>query len=131
MEKVLDTESMELIVYPKKKIIHHRIKDYIYGETFKTLFSKGVEEFEKYGCTKWLSDDRGSAALRREDVEWAQTNWEDKILDKGWKYWAVVMPEKFMGQMTMKPIIERNEKMGLAVEVFNDPFDAMDWLERQ
>lgn len=72
-----------------------------------------------------------NSALRPQDVEWGQHNWENRILSKGWKYWAVVMPEKVIGQMNMRGIIERYAGMGVTVKIFSDPDEAMTWLSNQ
>lgn len=58
MEKVLDNEFATLYAYPEKKIVHHVIKKFIFGEAFQKLMTTGADIFIKYRCTKWLSDDR-------------------------------------------------------------------------
>ena len=116
---------------PIKKIVHHQIKKFIYGEPLKTLMTRGADVFIEHGCTKWLSDNRNNSALRKEDVEWGQQNWEGRILKKGWKFWALVMPEKVVGQMNMQKIVDRYADIGVTVEIFSDPDKAMSWLEKQ
>jgi hypothetical protein len=128
MEKVLDNEFATLYVYPEKKVVHHVIKKFIFGDAFRTLMTRGADVFEEYNCSKWLSDDRKNSALKQEDVEWGQINWENRILAKGWKYWALVMPEKAIGQMNMRRLVDRYAGMGVTVSVFSDPDKAMAWL---
>ncbi len=131
MEKILDNEFAKLIVHPGKKIVHHQLKRYIFGDAFKEVMTKGGDAFIKYECTKWLSDDRENAALRQEDIQWSQKHWEKRIFDAGWKHWAVIMPKKTVGQISMKGIIDRNKDMGVTVETFPNPTQAMEWLEKQ
>lgn len=133
MEKtiVLDTEKYTLICYPKEGIIHHIIKQFIYGEDFRTLMTKGADVFIQYNCNKWLSDDRKSPALSKEDIEWGQLYWEKRILEKGWKYWAIVMPNSAAGKLTMKPIIERYASMGVNVNIVETPEEGLEWLKQQ
>ncbi|MCB0194175.1 MAG: hypothetical protein KDJ65_19645 [Anaerolineae bacterium] len=131
MNIVMDTPQVTLRVYPEKKMVYHEMHKFAFGESFQDLLIKGAEAFEKYGCTKWLSDDRGNSATRPEDVEWAQAVWEPRILRAGWKYWAIVMPEKVIGQMSMKRLAARYNQMGVTVEAFSDPQKAMAWIERQ
>ncbi len=131
MKKILDNEFATLIVYPGKKIVHHKYKKFIFGDAFREVMTTGADAFIKYECIKWLSDDRENAALRQEDIKWGQKNWEKRILDVGWKYWALVMPKKTVGQITMKEIIDRNKELGVTVEIFNNPTQAMEWLEKQ
>ena len=131
MEKILENEYATLVVYPEKKIVHHTIHKFIFGEPFRNLMTKGADVYIEQGCTKWLSDDRKNSALSEEDIQWGQENWENRILDAGWKYWALVMPEKVIGQMNMKRIADRYDGMGVTVQVFSDPDEAMSWLEAQ
>ncbi|MCB0210515.1 MAG: hypothetical protein KDJ52_14350 [Anaerolineae bacterium] len=131
MNTVVNTPEFTLHVYPEKKLVHHEMHRFVFGEPFHDLLMKGAETFEKHGCTKWLSDDRGNSATRPEDVEWAQAVWEPRVLKAGWKYWAIVLPEKVIGQMSMKRLASRYAQKGLTVEVFSDPQKAMAWIERQ
>ena len=47
----------------------------------------------------------------------------------GWKYWAVIMPRMVFGKMNMRGWIESFSKQGVTVRVFDDPEEAMQWLE--
>ncbi len=131
MKKILENEYATLYVHPEKKIVHHVIHKFIHGEAFRELMTKGADAFIECKCSKWLSDDRENSALPQKDIEWGQLNWENRILEKGWKFWALIMPEKAIGQMNMKRIKDRYESLGVTVEVFGDPVTAMNWLERQ
>ena len=131
MKKIVDNEFATLIVYPGRKIVHHRFKKFIFGEAFQDIMTKGADLFIQYNCTKWLSDDRENTAFRQEDIKWSQKFWEKRILEAGWKHWALVMPKKAVGQIAMKEIIDRNKGMGVTVEIFNNPTQAMEWLEKQ
>jgi len=131
MEILIDNEFAILKVYPEKKIVHHEIKQFIYGEHFYELMTRGADAFIEHECTKWLSDDRKNEALRQEDIEWGQKNWEGRILEKGWKHWALVMPTKVIGQINMRGIVDRYKGMGVTVQIFDDPDKAMEWLDSQ
>ncbi|MBN2342348.1 MAG: hypothetical protein JXX29_23160 [Deltaproteobacteria bacterium] len=131
MEVLLDNKVAILKVYPEKKIVHHEIKGFIQGDNFKKLLTTGSDAFKKHHCTKWLSDDRKSSALRKEDLDWGHENWEPGIMKAGWKHWALVLPEQIFGQMNMKELIKRYGEQGVSVQVFTDPDEAMTWLEAQ
>jgi hypothetical protein len=131
MTIILDNQYATLQVYPDIKIICHKVHKFIYGEAFRELMTKGADAFEKYKCIKWLSDDRGNSALRQEDIDWGNQNWEPRIMKAGWKYWALILPEKVVGQMNMKKLIDRYSQLGVNVKVFSDPEEAMKWLEQQ
>lgn len=49
----------------------------------------------------------------------------------GWKYWALILPEKVIGQLYMKRLVERGDQQGITVQLFSDPAKAMAWLGRQ
>lgn len=131
MQKVLDNEFVTITVYPEKKIVHHQFHKFIYGDAFRNAMMSAADAFVKNNCTKWLSDDRGNSAVKSEDLAWAKQNWEPKVLKAGWKHWALVLPEKVVGQLSMKQIIADYNALGLNVKTFTDPQSAMGWLEKQ
>jgi len=128
---LIDTDYVTLWYDSEKKIVHHKFHKYIYGKEFRNVLEKGLEVFKQEGAHKWLSDDRNNSALPTEDTTWAQTNWTPRVVAAGWKYWAIVLPEKVIGQMNMQHFIETNSKMGVTVQIFSDPDKARLWLERQ
>ena len=128
---ILDTEAVSLRYYTQKKIVHHELRRFVHGEQFREVLERGLEEFQKHRACKWLSDDRGNGPLTPADAEWARNEWAPRVMAAGWKYWAVVMPEKVVGQMNMRRWIETYAKDGVAAMAFTDPREAMAWLERQ
>jgi hypothetical protein len=104
MEKVtiLDNEFATMWYYPDTKIVHHQIKKYIYGEHLQELLNRGIETIQKYHAQKWISDDRNNNALTPQDQEWVKNDWLPNAVKAGWKYWAIVNPEKLMGQLCME-----------------------------
>ena len=131
MEKLIENEYATLVCYPKQKIVHHTFHQFINGRAFREVMGKGADAFIEHRCTKWLSDDRNNPALKKEDSDWGQKFWENRILNAGWKYWALVMPENAVGKLTMRAIIQRYNDRGVVVEVFNSHSEAMLWLEMQ
>lgn len=128
-ETVIDNEYCAMWYYPDKKIVHHQIKKFIFGQTFYDFLLTGTSLLQKYGATKWLSDDRHSPVLRNEDIEWGAVNWFPQTAKAGWKYWAMVEPEKAIGKMTAEGLIERYSKLGITARLFTDLDEAMKWLE--
>jgi hypothetical protein len=127
-ETLIENDAVSLWYYPDLKIIHHKFHKFIMGDKFKEAMLKGAEYFEKYKCTKWLSDDRNSSALRRGDVEWGYESWQPKVFKAGWKYWAVVMPDLMAGKLTMRSIIDYYKERNVIVEIFDDIDLALKWL---
>ncbi len=126
---VLDSEYASLWYHPEAGVVHHKFHKFIYGDAFRTVLSTGVEVMKKNGAHKWLSDDRNNSAVSKEDSEWGETIWTPQVLAAGWKYWAVVLPEKVVGQMSMKRFIDDYSSRGVKVQVFSDPDLALKWLE--
>ncbi len=128
---IIDNEYVTLWYHPEHGIVHHQFHKYIYGQPFRDMLSKGADIFEQYGADKWLSDDRNNSALPPEDAEWGDTYWAPRVIQAGWKYWAVVMPEAIIGQMNMKRFIKMYSDRGVTVRAFTDPNEALKWLESQ
>ncbi len=130
MEKeiIIDNEYASLWYYPEQKIVHHKFHQFIHGDKFREVLMKGADLFEQKGCVKWLSDDRNNSALRAEDIEWGNQNWTPRVINAGWKYWALMMPDKVLGKMNMRPLIDQYLKQGVNVEVFDDVDEALKWL---
>lgn len=128
---IVDNELVALWYHPKEKIVHHCLRTFVYGDTFRNLLLKGAEVFREHGSVKWLSDDRGNSAIRPEDSQWGVDVWTPLVMEGGWRYWAVVMPEKVLGQMNMRRFLKMYKEMGVTVEAFTDPDVAFEWLAAQ
>lgn len=126
---ISDTQYATLWYYPEKKIVHHEFHKPISGEEFRQVLLKGLEIFKEHGAQKWLSDDRMNARLPEPDSDWGQREWFPKVFAAGWKFWAIVLPDKVLGRMNMQTFINNYSKQGLTIEVFGSPEDAMKWLE--
>ena len=124
---ILDNPYATLWFHPEKGIVHHQIHQFISGE----LLMAGTDVLQKHRATKWLSDHRSNSVLRPEDVEWSHQHWFPQTALAGWKFWAIVRPEKMVGQVTMKGLAATYGKYGITSKSFTDPKDAMWWLESQ
>ena len=130
-ETVLDNPDITVWYYPDKKIVHHQFHQFATGKNLQDGLNKGAETLEKNRANKWLSDDRKNTAIGKEDMEWTKTVWRPRVIEAGWKYWALVLPEKTVGQMAMKRIVQEYADTGVTVRIFSDPEEAMKWLEAQ
>lgn len=130
-ELIMDNEFISLWYYPDTKIIHHEIKKYVFGTTLQEMFVKGCDLMKEKGAKKWLSDDRNNNALTQKDTEWVTTVWFPKMVENGWKYWAIVQPEKIIGQINMKKFARTYAEKGVIANMFSDPDEAMKWLLEQ
>jgi len=128
-QTILDTDYASLYFYPESKIVHHVFHKFIYGQEFRQVLEKGLEVFLANGAQKWLSDDRKNSALPKEDSEWGINEWSPRVMKAGWKYWALVMPDKVIGQMNMQRFIDLYASLGVIVQIHDDADEALKWLE--
>ena len=128
---ILENNYASLWYYPKEKIIHHKFHKYIFGDMFREVMTKGADIFIEKGCTKWLSDDRNNWVLKQEDVDWGDVNWGPRVIKAGWKYWAIILPDKVIGKMNMKILIDYYLKKGITIDIFEDVAEALQWLTNQ
>lgn len=127
---VLDNASATLWYHADRKIIHHRMHKFVYGEDLRALLMAGTELVRKHGAAKWLSDDSCSPVVSRQDEEWANTVFVPAAIAAGWKYWAIVPPKKVLGQIGMERLSKELAAKGLEVRIFEDADQAMAWLEK-
>jgi len=126
---IIDTEYATLWYYPDLKLVHHVFHKFIHGQEFRNVLEKGLEVFKEHGANKWLSDDRKNSALPKEDSEWGIQDWNPRVMEAGWKYWAIVMPDKFVGQLNMQQFIDMYSELGLTIKIFDDAEEALTWLK--
>jgi hypothetical protein len=126
---VFDNEYGTIWHHPEHNIVHHRFKQFCHHETFREFITRAADLFVEKGCVKWLSDDRENFAFHPDDREWGVTDWTPRVAAAGWKYWALIMPAKAAGQMSMQPLVDEYSEMGVEVRLFTDPDEALAWLE--
>ncbi len=131
VETVLETDAVLLRYHVADKIVHHELRRFVHGAELRQVLLKGLELFERHGASKWLSDDRGNGPLKPADEQWARTEWFPQVKAAGWKYWAVVLPEKVLGQMNMKRWIELYAAEGIEARAFLDPDEALTWIRER
>jgi hypothetical protein len=131
METVLENDFMSMWYYPTHKIVHHQFHRYMFGEPLRKGLLRGAELLSTHAACKWLSDDRNNSALHPEDSLWCEKVWFPTALAAGWKYWAVVLPQKIVGQMNMRDFICTYSARGITAEVSSDPGQALFRLRRQ
>jgi hypothetical protein len=131
IEVVLDTDVARLSYDTRNKIVQHEFKSFVHGRALRDVLEKGLELFRTRGACKWLSDDRRNGPVTTADGEWSLHDWGPRVIAAGWKYWAVVLPEKVLGQMNMRRWIETYSKLGVVAQAFTDLEEARDWLKGQ
>lgn len=130
-ELIMENDWAILWYYPEFKIGHHKMKKYLFGDNFQELLLKAVELLKSKRANKWLSDDRNHNASRVEDAEWANKVWLPNMINNGFKYWAIILPEKAIGQMNIKRYAQSVAEKGVIVKIFGDPDEGLKWLKEQ
>lgn len=128
---IIDNPVVTLWYHPDKKIVHHQIHKFVAGKDFREFLMAGYDVLRKNMARKWLSDDRGNMVLGKADMEWSQTEWAPQVARAGWKYWAIVKPEKVLATVAMESLATKYSALGVTAKFFNDPRDAMTWLDAQ
>ena len=128
---IIHNPCVTLWYHPDKKIVHHQIHKFISGKEFREFLLAGADVLKKNLARKWLSDDRGNMVLGKADLEWSQTEWAPQCARSGWKYWAIVRPEKVLATVAMESLVSKYAKLGVSAQFFDDPRDALTWLEKQ
>jgi hypothetical protein len=131
-QTLIDNDAVFLCYHPQLKIVHHEFRRFVYGDQLRDILEKGLEALREHGARKWLSDDRRNGALKPADAAWSLKDWAPRARASGWKYWAVVLPAKILGQMNMNRwIAGESAEHGMTAQAFTDPGDARIWIERQ
>jgi hypothetical protein len=132
MEKVVVHEDPKITVwcYPLKRLIHHQMHGPCYYEPFRAALEAGREAMVYYKCDRWLSDDRENGPLPPDDELWATLTWFPRTRDAGWKYWAMVMPVKVIGQLNVSRFVKLYREQGVIARLFTEIDEAFDWLDQ-
>ena len=128
---IYDSPSVSVWYHPESGIIHSHVHKFVTGKEFQDFLMAGYNALMKNKSRKWLSDDRSNSVLRKEDVDWGNQNWFPKCVAAGWKYWAIVQPEKVLAAAPMERLVEDFKKFGITSRFFSDTTAALAWLESQ
>jgi hypothetical protein len=126
---ILSDPNASMWYYPESKILHHQMHQFFFGQLFRNVMNKGIEVLQQNAAHKWLADDRAVAAWAQEDLDWGNTDWFPRAAKAGWKYWAIIMPEKAVGKMTVKKLADSYSARGVLTRVFSTPEEGKKWLE--
>ncbi|MCB0283545.1 MAG: hypothetical protein KDF60_13255 [Calditrichaeota bacterium] len=126
--EIFSNDQMTVYYHQDKKIIHHIMKKQVGGQPFYDAILAATDCLVQNGAKKWLSDDRLNPMLKPEDQKWAVDVWQPLILEAGWKYWSIILPDKMIGKMRMNMMAYQYSKMGVTVKTFNTPEQGLGWL---
>lgn len=132
MDVLFDHPLITVWYHARQKVVHHKILGPVLaedGEVFKRALLTGADALQRYGAGKWLSDDRMHSTMPGEVQQWAHEVWFPRTCRAGWKYWAIVKPEKVVTKMFVARLASTFSGLGVATEFFQDVGDAMNWLQ--
>jgi hypothetical protein len=127
----IDNEFVTLVYHPETAVVHHEFHQLPRSECIRETLTSGCDLMRRNGAAKWLSDDRRVVALTPDDSQWLAAVWYPMAVSAGWKHWAVVRSEKMVGRLSLRQWVERYTGFGLNVRTFDDPEQALEWLEAQ
>ena len=126
---IVSNDRITVEYLPDHKTIYHTVHKPIHGEALREVMYAGADYLEQNGVTKWLSDDRKNGAIPEEDAAWGK-EWNQHMIDCGWKYWANVIPAELHAAGSLQPAIEDLYARGLRMNVFTSVEQALEWLDK-
>ena len=99
-EVVFESELITVWCYPELRLVSHQMHKVCHGTPFRDALRAGTAAMQRYGAISWLSDDRLNGPLPDDDEKWGTTTWFQATKAAGWKYWAIVLPEKAVPALT-------------------------------
>lgn len=122
-----DTITVWLHVEPG--IVHHQIHKPTRGDVFRQALLSGTAAIRDRGAKKWLSDDRRHFIVPPDDERWGRERWFPETISAGWKYWAIVKPERAVANLFLRRLGEAAQLAGVTTRFFAELEPARAWLE--
>ena len=127
---VLDNQYITIKYLPDKKMIYHTVHQPFGGQALRDALIAGFDALQNYKVSKWLSDERKNGPMSAEDIEWGNKNLNQRSMEAGWKYWALVVPEQLVAAGAMVPTMNALFELGLRMMVFSNVEEASEWLAK-
>ncbi|MCB1180312.1 MAG: hypothetical protein KDK36_22220 [Leptospiraceae bacterium] len=100
------------------------------GLLLQESLNAGLDCLNQKKTKKWISDNRNLISFRgTEDSDWLESDWVPRAVKAGWKYWALVQPEKIYMNLVYDRISELFQKFGVEVMIFSNLEDAFVWIQ--
>jgi hypothetical protein len=126
---VMDNRYASLVFDVQDKIVHHTFHRDLDSAHLRLVLNTGIELFKKHGANKWLSDNRAIDPHSEEDSLWINNEWLPRVIEAGWKYWALVVPHDAKARMNMVEFVNSFYEQGVRVMVFTELDSALAWLK--
>ena len=126
---IFDNDSMAIFYYPDKKILVQETLKFATSEERREALGEGLKIIERDRVTKWLTNNKSGSAIPEEDFDWGINEWFPRAIKAGLKYWAVILPEKAVGKLSGKKMLDGALKHGISIKTFQTEEDALKWLD--
>jgi hypothetical protein len=105
------------------------VNKFICGDPYREFLAEVLTLFETRRTHKWLSNDRQNAAIPPEDLERLKQQWVPKAVAAGWQYWAVALPQKMVGRLSIQRMVNYVvSEQTLVAQTFTKLVQARSWL---
>jgi hypothetical protein len=129
IEIIYDSPSGTYWYHPEKKILHHKITKVLNDQEMEEFLLLGTKFLKEKGVSKWLSDDQLKMTITKEFMTWGAAEWFPPTVAAGWKYWAIVRSGSVIGQLEQEKVSKECRALGIESRFFDNPEDALKWLE--
>lgn len=126
MEKLMDTDFLQVLYYPEKKRMVQNWSGFINTEDFKKTIDQVIALSEKYKIEKILSDTSKQSILKMEATDYAASV-VPKILKNGVRKMAFLVPENIFAKLSVNNFIDKSGKE--EIKYFANKQKAEEWLD--
>lgn len=126
---IFDSDSMAILYYPDKKILVQETLKFTTTEERRKALEAGLKMIEQDRVTKWLTNNKSGSAIPQEDIDWGINEWFPRAIKAGLQYWAVILPEKAVGKLSGKKMLDGAAQHGVSIKTFQTEEAALQWLE--
>ena len=91
----------------------------------------GLDGADPDSVREHATDDRDSVVIAEEDVDWCGRHWTPRVLEAGFRYWAVVTPVGEVAAAQMETIVARHRQQGITTRLFDTADPALSWRHRR
>lgn len=124
-----ETNYAAISVDTEKKIGKIKWTGRCTSEEYRGAFEVLLEEQQKLGVFRFMSDIRDQAVISPEDRKWFETVAMPRAVDQGLKAAAVIFNGNVFKKYYINVIIQATNKFGLPVKVFTEVESGEAWLE--
>lgn len=136
--KIFNNQKLVINILEKQGInyFHEVWSGFIRSEDFRNLLSRSIELYKanvdkvkKHDHNLLLLADASKMELvKNDDMEWLANNINPLYEECGFTHQAVVMPERFFGQQSVKNYEELSKSGKMLTNVFHTENEALKWF---